>query len=165
MAEIEFDVLFKVILVGDSGVGKTNILNRYTKDEFNFDSKTTIGVEFGSKIFNVKDHFVKIQIWDTAGQERYRSITNAYYKGSKGAIIVFDLGRRETFDHVERWYEDINRNGDKDISIILVGNKSDLETRAVTKDEAEHKAQNLSNFIYFIEEFVICFLVFISIFF
>jgi len=151
MAEIEFDVLFKVILVGDSGVGKTNILNRYTKNEFNFDSKTTIGVEFGSKIFNVKDHNVKIQIWDTAGQERYRSITNAYYKGSKGAIIVFDLSRRETFDHVERWYEDINKNGDKDISVILVGNKSDLENRAVTKEDAEHKAKNLSKLKCFLQ--------------
>ena len=149
MAENEFDVLFKIILVGDSGVGKTNILNRYTKNEFNFDSKTTIGVEFGSKIFSVRDHSVKIQIWDTAGQERYRSITNAYYKGSKGAIIVFDLTRKETFDHVERWHDDISKSGEKDICIILVGNKCDLENRAVSTEDAQEKAKLLSNFIFF----------------
>ena len=144
MADIDFDILFKLILVGDSGVGKTNILNRYTKDEFSFDSKTTIGVEFGSRIYNIKDHNIKVQIWDTAGQERYRSITNAYYKGSKGAIIVFDVSRRETFDHVERWHEDIVKNGDKDICLILIGNKCDLETRDVTTEEAEDKAKLLS---------------------
>lgn len=146
MADIDFDVLFKMILVGDSGVGKSNILTRYTKDSFSFDSKATIGVEFGAKIFNIKDHTIKIQIWDTAGQERYRAITNAYYKGSKGAIIVFDLGRRETYDHVDKWWDDIQKYGDKDICIILIGNKCDLENRTVTKEEVLEKAKSLSNF-------------------
>jgi len=155
MAEIDFDVLFKVILVGDSGVGKTNILNRYTKNEFNFESRTTIGVEFGSKMFNVKDHNVKIQIWDTAGQERYRSITNAYYKGSKGAVIVFDVSRRDTFDHIDRWYDDINKIGDKDICVILVGNKSDLEDRQIEKEEAEQKAKDLGIFTLFSSPLII----------
>ena len=145
MADLEFDVLYKLILVGDSGVGKTNILTRYTKDEFSFDSKTTLGVEFGSKIYNISDHNIKLQVWDTAGQERYRSITCAYYKGSKGAIIVFDVARRETFDHVERWHEDIMKCGDKDICLLLIGNKCDLETRAVNTEEAQEKAKLLSN--------------------
>lgn len=144
MADIDFDVLFKLILVGDAGVGKTNILTRYTKNEFNFDSKSTIGVEFGGKILNIRDHNVKIQIWDTAGQERYRAITNAYYKGSKGAVIVFDISRKETFDHVDRWHEDICKNGDKDICIILLGNKCDIENRAIRKEEAQEKAKLLS---------------------
>ena len=152
MADVEFDSLFKIILVGDSGVGKTNILTRYTKDEFSFDSKTTLGVEFGSKIYNIKDQNIKLQVWDTAGQERYRSITCAYYKGSKGAIIVFDVSRKDTFEHVERWHEDIMKCGDKDIVLTLIGNKCDLETREVSSNEAQEKAKLLSNlyiYIYF----------------
>lgn len=144
MANIEFDILFKMILVGDSGVGKTNILTRYTKDIFSFDSKTTLGVELGSKIFKINDHSIKLQIWDTAGQERYKSITCAYYKGAKGAIIVFDVARRDTFNNVDKWHEDILKCGDKDICIILVGNKCDLESRFVTTEEAKEKARLLS---------------------
>ena len=105
MSEIDFDILFKVILVGDSAVGKTNILRRFTKDDFMEDSRSTVGVEFSSKLFDVGDHKIKVNIWDTAGQERFRSITLSYYKGSKGAIIVFDVSRKETFDHIEKWHK------------------------------------------------------------
>jgi Ras-related protein Rab-11A len=146
MAEIEVDIIYKIILVGDTGVGKTKILTRYTKDEFSFDSKTTLGVEFGSKIYNINDNIIKLQIWDTAGQERYRSITCAYYKGSAGAIIVFDVARKETFENVDRWHEDIMRCADKDICIILIGNKCDLEIREVKYQEATEKAKLLSKF-------------------
>lgn len=144
MSDMEFDALFKIILVGDAAVGKTNILSRYSNDEFSLETKTTIGVEFSSKIFNIDDYKIKVQIWDTAGQERYRSITNAYYKGSKGAIIVFDVSRKQTFDNVDKWHEDIIKCGEKDICLLLIGNKCDLENREVSTEQAEDKAKLLS---------------------
>jgi small GTP-binding protein len=118
------------------------------KNEFIWDSKATVGVEFGSKKFKLDNHNIKAQIWDTAGQERYRSITNAYYKGSKGALVVYDISRRITFENVDRWITDLRKNSDPDIMIILVGNKSDLEEREVSPEEGEVKAKNNSK-IYF----------------
>jgi small GTP-binding protein len=144
MSEVEFDVLYKVILVGDPAVGKTNILSRFTKDEFLEDTRSTVGVEFSTKLFEVGDHKIKVNIWDTAGQERFRSITLSYYKGSKGAIIVFDVSRRETFDHIDKWHKDITQNTEENISIIIVGNKCDLENRNVSTEEAKDKAKHLS---------------------
>ena len=88
MSDEEYDEIFKVVLIGDSGVGKTNILSRYVRDEFSIETKSTVGVEFGSKIVKVNNQTIKVQIWDTAGQERYKSITTAYYKGAKGAFVV-----------------------------------------------------------------------------
>jgi small GTP-binding protein len=144
MADHEFDILYKVILVGDPAVGKTNILSRFTKDEFLEDTRSTVGVEFTSKLFEVGVHKIKVNIWDTAGQERFRSITLSYYKGSKGAIIVFDVSRRETFDHVDKWHKDITQNTEDNISVIIVGNKCDLENRNVSTEEAKDKAKHLS---------------------
>jgi len=149
MSDIEFDILYKVILVGDPAVGKTNILSRFTKDEFMEDTRSTVGVEFSTKLFEVGDHNIKVNIWDTAGQERFRSITLSYYKGSKGAIIVFDVSRRETFDHIEKWHKDIIENTEENISIVLVGNKCDLESREITTEEAQDKAKNLSKEFYY----------------
>ena len=91
MGEEDYDMIFKVVLLGDSGVGKSNILSRYLKNEFSYDTKTTVGVEFGAKSIEIEDFKIKAQIWDTAGQERYKSITNAYYKGAKGALLVYDI--------------------------------------------------------------------------
>ena len=143
MSEEEYDMLFKIVLIGDSFVGKTNILNKYLKNTFNPDSKATVGVEFGSKSFNINDKTIKAQIWDTAGQERYHSITKAYYKGAKGAFLVYDITRKETFDSIDKWIPELQVNGSKDISILLIGNKNDLEDkRKVTQDEAEQKAKN-----------------------
>jgi len=143
-SHIDIDLCLKLILVGDSGVGKTNILTRFTKNTFNYDNKTTIGVEFGTKIININDHVVKLQIWDTAGQERYKSITVAYYKGSKGALIVFDVSKKQSFDNVIKWFDDIKKNGEKDLSIILIGNKTDLKDREVSFDEAKRFAEMYS---------------------
>ena len=153
-AEDEYDMIFKVVLIGDSGVGKSNILSRYLKNEFSFDSKATVGVEFGSKKFEISGYKIKAQIWDTAGQERYKSITNAYYKGAKGALLVFDLTRKETFDSVDRWIPDLRATGDENVTILLIGNKCDLnENRQVSEEEARNKAQlyskELSNLFYF----------------
>lgn len=90
----DYDYLFKIVLIGDSGVGKTNLLSRFTKDEFNLESKPTIGVEFATKTLTVEGQHIKAQIWDTAGQERYRAITNAYYRGALGALTVYDITKQ-----------------------------------------------------------------------
>ena len=140
-----YEQLYKIIIIGNSGVGKSNILGRYLNDEFQQDTKSTVGVEFGSKKFKTGNSSIKLQIWDTAGQERYRSITSAYYKGSKGCFIVYDITSQQSFDDVEKWYEEISKITEKNISIILVGNKCDLESeRKVTIEMGEEKAKNLN---------------------
>lgn len=140
-----YDMIFKIVLIGDSYVGKTNILSRYLQNEFSQDSKATVGVEFGSKNFNIEGNNVKAQIWDTAGQERYQAITNAYYKGAKGAFIVYDITRKTSFNSIDKWVTNIKANGHPNLSIILVGNKCDLESnREVSKEEAEQLAKSYS---------------------
>ena len=142
MSEEEYDMILKIVLIGDSSVGKTNLMNKYIKNEFREDTKATVGVEFGSKVYVIENHRIKAQIWDTAGQERYRSIANTYYKGAKGAFIVYDITRKETFDSVDRWANDLKTECDKNITIILIGNKNDLENqRQVTKEQGEEKAK------------------------
>ena len=141
--DIEYDYLFKLILVGDSYVGKTNILSKYIKNEFNQNTKSTVGVEFGTKILKIEDKIIKAQVWDTAGQERYKSITSTYYKGAKGAFIVYDITNRETFESVDKWIQDLNMNSDKNVTLLLIGNKKDLvDKRDVTKEEGEEKAKS-----------------------
>ena len=143
MEEEAVDVMFKVVLVGDSGVGKTNILSKYIKNEFHEDSKSTIGVEFGSKQLKIEGHKIKAQIWDTAGQEKYKAITSAYYKGAKGAFVVYDITRKETFNSVDRWINDLKTSADKNLTIIMIGNKCDLEDqRQVSADQGEEKGKS-----------------------
>ena len=138
----DYDMIFKLILIGDSAVGKTNILSKFIEDKFDKDSKATVGVEFGTKNFEIDGLIVKAQIWDTAGQERYRSITSAYYKGAKGCLIVYDITRKATFESVDRWLSDVKGSSDNKLSIILIGNKCDDENeRKVTKEEGEEKAK------------------------
>ena len=142
MENKEYDLLFKLILIGDSYVSKSNILLKYLKNQFNENSKTTIGVEFGTKNIIINNKRIKIQIWDTAGQERYRSITSAYYKGAKGALIVYDITRKNTFDNIDKWITDLKLNGDKNICIIILGNKSDLiDKREINKNDGIKKAE------------------------
>ena len=137
-----FDMIFKIILVGDSSVGKTNILSRYLNNTFEETTKPTVGVEFNSKTYKIQDNIVKAQIWDTAGQERYRSITSAYYKGAKGCLLIYDITRKKTFESIDRWISQFKETADKDLFIILVGNKCDLaDVRQVSKEEAEKKAK------------------------
>ena len=144
MEDESYEIMVKVVLVGDSGVGKTNIMSKYLKNQFREDSKATVGVEFGSKQFSVEGHQIKAQIWDTAGQERYKAITSAYYKGAKGAFIVYDITRKNTFETVNKWVSDITTAADKKITLILIGNKNDLEDqRQVTKEVGEEKAKEL----------------------
>ena len=141
--EENYEVMFKVVLIGDMKVGKTNIVSRYIKNEFNKDSMSTIGVEFGSKELVIEGHNVKVQIWDTAGQEKYKSITNAYYKGAKGAFVVYDITNKNSFENADNWLNNLRASADKKCSIILIGNKSDLENkREVSIEQGEEKAKN-----------------------
>ncbi|KAF8913447.1 ras-domain-containing protein [Hymenopellis radicata] len=145
-----YDFLFKVVLIGDSGVGKSNLLSRFTRNEFNLESKSTIGVEFATRSINVDSKTVKAQIWDTAGQERYRAITSAYYRGAVGALLVYDIAKHATYVNVTRWLKELRDHADSNIVIMLVGNKSDLKhLRAVPTDEA--KAFSAENGLSFIE--------------
>jgi Ras-related protein Rab-11B len=145
-----YDFLFKTVLIGDSGVGKSNLLSRFTRDEFNLESKSTIGVEFASRTVQTDGKVIKAQIWDTAGQERYRAITSAYYRGAVGALLVYDISKRITYENVPRWLKELRDHADENIVIMLVGNKRDLRhMRAVTTDEAKEFAEQ--NRLFFIE--------------
>ncbi|CAI5474431.1 unnamed protein product [Closterium sp. Yama58-4] len=138
----DYDYLFKIVLVGDSGVGKSNLISRFTKNEFNMESKSTIGVEFATRSIEVDGKTVKAQIWDMAGQERYRAITSAYYRGAVGALLVYDITRQVTFDNVERWLKELRDHGDQSIIITLVGNKCDLKhLRKVAMDKSQGFAE------------------------
>ena len=142
MEKESYDLLFKLILIGDSCVGKSNILLKYLKNEFDPNSRATVGVEFGTKNILINNKKIKIQIWDTAGEERYRSITSAYYKGAKGAFIVYDITRKSTFDNIDKWISDLKLNGDQNICIVILGNKSDLDDkREISKEEGIKKSE------------------------
>ncbi|CAF2116329.1 unnamed protein product [Brassica oleracea] len=131
----EYDYLFKIVLIGDSGVGKSNILSRFTRNEFCLESKSTIGVEFATRTLQVEGKTVKAQIWDTAGQERYRAITSAYYRGAVGALLVYDITKRQTFENVLRWLHELRDHADSNIVIMMAGNKSDLNHLRSVADE------------------------------
>ncbi|KAF3839532.1 RAB11a, member RAS oncogene family, like [Gymnodraco acuticeps] len=140
--EDEYDYLFKVVLIGDSGVGKSNLLSRFTRNEFSLESKSTIGVEFATRSIQVEGKTIKAQIWDTAGQERYRAITSAYYRGAVGALLVYDIAKHLTYENAERWLKELQDHADSNIVIMLVGNKSDLRhLRAVPTEEAKALAE------------------------
>ncbi|KAF5754353.1 putative small GTP-binding protein [Helianthus annuus] len=149
-ADDDYDYLFKLVLIGDSGVGKSNLLSRFTRNEFSLESKSTIGVEFATRSIKVDEKVVKAQIWDTAGQERYRAITSAYYRGAVGALLVYDVTRHVTFENVERWLKELRDHTDSNIVMMLVGNKSDLRhLRAVTSEDAKTFAEKEN--MYFME--------------
>ena len=137
-----YEIIFKTLIIGDANVGKSNLLIRYVKNEYVPDMKSTVGVEFGSKILKIYDINVKVQIWDTAGQERYRSVTSSYYKGSKGVLIVYDITNYSSFESVDRWINEFRMKSDENSAIVLVGNKNDNEElRKVTIEEGEEKAK------------------------
>ncbi|CAO3690064.1 hypothetical protein G6F70_003411 [Rhizopus microsporus] len=140
-----YNYIIKYIIVGDSGVGKSCLLLQFTDKRFYAGRELTIGVEFGSRFITVADgKQIKLQIWDTAGQESFRSITQSYYRGAAGALIVYDISRRETFEHVSSWLADVRKHANPHTTIVLVGNKCDLENRArqVTREEGERFAKD-----------------------
>ncbi|BFZ25778.1 hypothetical protein BsWGS_28817 [Bradybaena similaris] len=131
-----YDYIWKIVLVGDSGVGKTNLLSRFTKNEFLSESKSTIGVEFATRHVTIKGKVIRAQIWDTAGQERYRAITAVYYRGAVGALVVYDMTKQLTFENLSKWLQELKDHADRSARIMIVGNKSDLRhLRAVTQEE------------------------------
>ena len=135
----------KIIVVGDSGVGKTNLINRFATDKFDTNSKATIGVEFVYKTLKINKDVIKVEVWDTAGQERYRSITSSYYKGAKGAIIVYDITNEDSFNNVESWMNEVIKKGQKGMQFLLLGNKKDLvDDRLVTEEKGIEKARELN---------------------
>ncbi|CAM9603062.1 unnamed protein product [Heterosigma akashiwo] len=145
MAKRDYDYLFKLVLIGDSGVGKSCILLRFADDTFTESYISTIGVDFRFRSVRVKDKIIKLQIWDTAGQERFRTITSAYYRGADGIIMVYDVTNEPSFDNVNDWLSEVNRYSSQYSCKLLVGNKADREAeRAVSKETAEEFANSLS---------------------
>ncbi|XP_068680033.1 ras-related protein Rab-35-like [Montipora capricornis] len=138
MAAKDYDHLFKLLIIGDSGVGKSSLLLRFADNMFSGNYITTIGVDFKIRKINVGGEMVKLQIWDTAGQERFRTITSTYYRGTHGVIVVYDVTSADTFVNVKRWLHEIDQNCD-DVQRILVGNKDDDPDRKVVEREDSKK--------------------------
>jgi len=126
-APYNYDYILKYIIIGDQGVGKSCLLHQFTEKKFMADCPHTIGVEYGTRIIEVAGQRIKLQIWDTAGQERFRAVTRSYYRGSSGAIMVYDITRRQTFNHLEAWLTDATNHASPNTVIFLIGNKADLE--------------------------------------
>ena len=138
---VNFDYLYKYIIIGDAYVGKSNLLLRYAHGQFRPDYQLTIGVEFGAKNIKIKDKIYRIQIWDTAGTESFRSVTRGYYKSSVCALVVYDIANRESFNNINDWIEDCKNQSPKTIFFVRVGNKSDLEDkRQVNTEEGQQLA-------------------------
>ena len=139
--------IFKVIVIGDKSVGKTAIVNRYTKEEFYDNIQSTIGADYTSKIVQLDDEFVKLNIWDLSGQERYSSLFSVFFRDAKGCFIVYDISKKESFDNLNKKFnliKNIAEFENRDIAIILVGNKKDLEEeRKVTTKEGEEFANKM----------------------
>ena len=145
--EEEVDFLLKIVIVGDSGTGKTNLLSRFTRNVFEEDTRNTIGVDFFPMDLKINNKTVKAQFWDTAGQEKYRAIASAYYKNAQGAIIVYDISRKETFENIENWLNELKQHGDPNIDMMILGNKTDLvEQRQVLTEEGRKLAENTKAF-------------------
>ena len=145
---VNFHYLLKYVVIGDSGVGKSNILLRYINNTFSEEFKTTVGVEFGAKNIEVNNNIYRIQIWDTAGQENFRSIARAYYKNSVCACIVYDITNRSSFQSIQSWIDDCSKQTSKTVLLLLIGNKSDLKDMREVQYEEGEKFAKLHNMIF-----------------
>ena len=132
--DYDYDYRFKIIIIGDENIGKTSLVKKLTEEEFCKSYISTIGVDFSIHMVFDGMHSSKLQIWDTAGQEKFRVITKSYYRCCQGAIIMFDLNNRKSFDNLEYWMEQININTTEKPYILLIGNKSDLESKVNQKE-------------------------------
>jgi len=141
----EYDYLFKLLLIGDSGVGKSCLLLRFADDTYTESYISTIGVDFKIRTIQLDGKTIKLQIWDTAGQERFRTITSSYYRGAHGIIVVYDTTEMESFNNVKQWLHEIDRYATEGVNKLLVGNKSDLVAkRQVETSAAKDLADSLS---------------------
>jgi len=143
MTTTDYDLLFKILLIGDSGVGKSALLLRFVDDTFTDSFISTIGVDFKIRTIDMESKTIKLQVWDTAGQERFRTITASYYRGAQGIILVFDVTEPETFNNLKMWLAEINQHTQDNIAKLLVGNKIDLPKRAVEAAMAQEFANSL----------------------
>ena len=138
---LDLDFKFKIMVIGESKVGKTSLIKRYTKNKFGGVYLTTVGVDFQDKIIQIDGKKIRLQIWDTAGQERFRNVTKNYFKSSNGFLLIYDITDKESFKHLNFWNEQINLNAPKNIKTVLVGNKSDLDNeRQISVEEGENFA-------------------------
>lgn len=140
-----YDHLFKLLLIGDSGVGKTCVLFRFSEDAFNSTFISTIGIDFKIRTIELDGKKIKLQIWDTAGQERFRTITTAYYRGAMGIMLVYDITSEKSFDNIRNWIRNIEEHAAADVEKMVLGNKCDMEDkRQVSKERGEQLATEYS---------------------
>eukprot|EP00931_Biecheleriopsis_adriatica_P005399 TRINITY_DN106920_c0_g1_i1.p1 TRINITY_DN106920_c0_g1~~TRINITY_DN106920_c0_g1_i1.p1 ORF type:complete len:253 (-),score=25.81 TRINITY_DN106920_c0_g1_i1:53-811(-) len=145
-----YQYLFKFIIIGDEAVGKTCLLLQFTDKRYRTTHQVTVGVEFGSRTVDIAGTQIKLQCWDTAGQDRFRSIIRSYYRGAAGALLVYDITRRDSFEHVLQWLQEARANADPDLIITLVGNKCDkVQERQVSYEEGHAFAHRYG--LYFLE--------------
>ena len=138
MANDEYDYSFKIVLAGDSGVGKSNIFARYFKNIYLSDSKPTIGMDFLAKNLMVEGATIKAQVWDTAGQDKFRALAKSFYKNASGCLLVYDITNYDSFRSLDKWFEEVSGNAEEDLVVLVIGNKCDLEQkRQVTTEEGE----------------------------
>ena len=150
MAKRTYDLLFKLLLIGDSGVGKTCILFRFSDDAFNTTFISTIGIDFKIKTIELRGKKIKLQIWDTAGQERFHTITTSYYRGAMGIMLVYDITNSKSFDNIAKWLRNIQEHANEDVEKMILGNKCDMEDkRVIPKERGEAIAKE--NGIRFLE--------------
>ena len=136
-----YDYMFKVLLLGDAGVGKTSLMWRFSDDVFNHTYIPTIGIDFKLRTIEVQGQKVRLQVWDTAGQERFHAISVSYYRTAAGIMLVYDITRRRSFENITKWLRKIDEHAKEDVIKLLIGNKCDMEhPRAVMREEGEKLA-------------------------
>ena len=140
-----YDVKYKIMVLGESKVGKTSLIKRYTKDQFGGVYLTTVGMDFQDKIIEIEDKKVRLQVWDTAGQERFRNVTKSYFQSSQGLLVVYDITDKESFEKINFWVDNIKNNAPENAKLILVENKCDLANeRKVSYEEGENYAKKFN---------------------
>ena len=138
----EYDIKLKIIVLGESMVGKTCLITRYTNDKFGGKYLCTVGIDFQKKTIEKNKKKILLQIWDTAGQERFRNITKNYFQSSQGFVLAYDINNKESFDKVQFWVQEIKENAEEDIKCILIGTKCDLNKREISEEEGRNLANN-----------------------
>lgn len=138
-----YNHLYKILIIGNSNVGKSSIIEQFTKNKFNKSLGTTVGIDFDMGNILIEEEIVRLQIWDTAGQERFRNITSSYYRGCDGVFIVYDVTNRETFNNIQYWYNELKKYADNEYVLYLICNKIDLGERCVSYDEGENMAKKI----------------------